>query len=77
LPEWVLMFKASGCMVRLYSLCRGRALRSDPEPMIRGWLRRNRESRPSVVGPMDWLAEGFVFVARFLWWGSGVGGFWI
>jgi len=24
-----------------------------------------------------WLAEGFAFVARFLWWGSGVGGFWI
>jgi hypothetical protein len=23
-------------------LCRGRALRSDPWPMTRGWLRRNR-----------------------------------
>jgi hypothetical protein len=30
------------CVLRWYSLRRGRALRSDPGPMTRGWLRRNR-----------------------------------
>ena len=34
--------KAGGSVLVLHSLCRGRALWSDPEPMTRGWLRRNR-----------------------------------
>src|ERR1039457_1339918 len=46
------------------SLRRGRALRSYPEPMTRGWLRRNRFVRPSAVGPLGSAARGFLVVAR-------------
>ena len=34
------MFGPFDCVVLLYSLCRGRALQSDPWPMTRGWLSR-------------------------------------
>ena len=54
-----LIFKASGCVVKLYLLRRGRALRSDPGPMTRGWLRRNRW-RETLCGLPDGLAgRGF------------------
>src|ERR1035441_8608824 len=39
--ELGLILKASGCVLCWESLRRGRALRSDPGPMTRGWLRRN------------------------------------
>src|SRR6516164_9124073 len=38
------------CVLWLCLLRRGRALRSDPGPRTRGWLRKNRRSRPSSVG---------------------------
>src|SRR5271165_6878966 len=40
--QWGLIFNSSGCVLWWESLCRGRALRSDPGPMTGGWLRRNR-----------------------------------
>ena len=51
-------------MLRRYLLRRGRALRSDPGPRTRGWLRRNRRSKPSAVLLAGETAEGFVFLTR-------------
>jgi hypothetical protein len=54
-------------MLKLKTLRRGRALRSDPGPITRGWLRKNRRSRPSAVWLASRLLEGFVFLPAFLW----------
>ena len=48
---------------KVETLRRGRALRSDPGPITRGWLRKNRRSRPSAVWLAGRLSEGFVFFA--------------
>src|SRR6266702_5000391 len=48
------IFRVSVCVLVLYSLRRGRALRSDPGPMTRGWLSRKY---PAYLGTERCFSE--------------------
>jgi len=60
------MFSSFDFVLVLYSLRRGRALRIDPGPMTRGWLRRIGNRDPLRL-PDGLASRGFVFLQIFLW----------